>query len=195
MKSGLWRELDARRAGSRDLRLEHVVDRHPPAGRGGLEGASRPVRRHALLQSGAGDAAHRAHPRPRHRRRDRGGHPRAVGRARQAGHRLGRSARASSSTGSSCRSSPRRCGRSRRASGPPRTSTPARGSASTTRWARSSWPTSSAWTSASGSCASSTTASARSTCARRGVLVELVNDGHLGQKTGRGFYTYPREPK
>ncbi len=27
------------------------------------------------------------------------------------------------------------------------------------------------------------------------VLVELVNDGHLGQKTGRGFYTYPREPK
>ena len=28
-----------------------------------------------------------------------------------------------------------------------------------------------------------------------GVLVALVNDGHLGQKTGRGFYTYPREPK
>ena len=27
------------------------------------------------------------------------------------------------------------------------------------------------------------------------VLVELVNDGHLGQKTGRGFYTYPREPE
>jgi 3-hydroxybutyryl-CoA dehydrogenase len=27
------------------------------------------------------------------------------------------------------------------------------------------------------------------------VLVELVNDGHLGQKTGRGFYTYPREPR
>ena len=27
------------------------------------------------------------------------------------------------------------------------------------------------------------------------VLIELVNDGHLGQKTGRGFYTYPREPK
>ena len=26
------------------------------------------------------------------------------------------------------------------------------------------------------------------------VLIELVNDGHLGQKTGRGFYTYPREP-
>jgi 3-hydroxybutyryl-CoA dehydrogenase len=26
-----------------------------------------------------------------------------------------------------------------------------------------------------------------------GVLVELVNAGHLGQKTGRGFYTYPRE--
>ena len=25
------------------------------------------------------------------------------------------------------------------------------------------------------------------------VLVELVNAGHLGQKTGRGFYTYPRE--
>ena len=24
------------------------------------------------------------------------------------------------------------------------------------------------------------------------VLVELVDDGHLGQKTGRGFYTYPR---
>jgi 3-hydroxybutyryl-CoA dehydrogenase len=25
------------------------------------------------------------------------------------------------------------------------------------------------------------------------VLVELVDAGHLGQKTGRGFYTYPRE--
>ena len=82
-----------RGAGGGDLRLEHVVDRHPPAGRGGLEGASRPVRRDALLQPGAGHAADRAHPRPRHRRRDRGGHPRAVGRARQAGHRLGRPAR------------------------------------------------------------------------------------------------------
>jgi 3-hydroxybutyryl-CoA dehydrogenase len=27
------------------------------------------------------------------------------------------------------------------------------------------------------------------------VLVDLVAAGHLGQKTGRGFYTYPREPK
>ena len=27
------------------------------------------------------------------------------------------------------------------------------------------------------------------------VLVDLVEAGHLGQKTGRGFYTYPREPK
>jgi len=26
------------------------------------------------------------------------------------------------------------------------------------------------------------------------VLVELVDAGHLGQKTGRGFHTYPREP-
>jgi len=26
------------------------------------------------------------------------------------------------------------------------------------------------------------------------VLVELVEAGHLGQKTGRGFHTYPREP-
>jgi len=26
------------------------------------------------------------------------------------------------------------------------------------------------------------------------VLVELVDTGHLGQKTGQGFYTYPREP-
>jgi 3-hydroxyacyl-CoA dehydrogenase len=24
------------------------------------------------------------------------------------------------------------------------------------------------------------------------VLEDLVADGHLGQKTGRGFYTYPR---
>jgi 3-hydroxybutyryl-CoA dehydrogenase len=24
------------------------------------------------------------------------------------------------------------------------------------------------------------------------VLVDLVDAGHLGQKTGRGFYTYPR---
>jgi len=27
------------------------------------------------------------------------------------------------------------------------------------------------------------------------VLVDLVAAGHLGQKTGRGFYTYPRPPK
>jgi 3-hydroxybutyryl-CoA dehydrogenase len=27
------------------------------------------------------------------------------------------------------------------------------------------------------------------------VLADLVAAGHLGQKTGRGFYTYPREPK
>jgi 3-hydroxybutyryl-CoA dehydrogenase len=27
------------------------------------------------------------------------------------------------------------------------------------------------------------------------VLLELVNDGHLGQKTGQGFYTYPRDPR
>jgi len=27
------------------------------------------------------------------------------------------------------------------------------------------------------------------------VLVDLAAAGHLGQKTGRGFYTYPREPK
>ena len=27
------------------------------------------------------------------------------------------------------------------------------------------------------------------------VLVDLVEAGHLGQKTGRGFYTYPREPR
>jgi 3-hydroxybutyryl-CoA dehydrogenase len=27
------------------------------------------------------------------------------------------------------------------------------------------------------------------------VLEELVAAGHLGQKTGRGFYTYPREPR
>jgi 3-hydroxybutyryl-CoA dehydrogenase len=27
------------------------------------------------------------------------------------------------------------------------------------------------------------------------VLLDLVEAGHLGQKTGRGFYTYPREPK
>ena len=27
------------------------------------------------------------------------------------------------------------------------------------------------------------------------VLIELVNDGHLGQKTGQGFYTYPRTPR
>lgn len=26
------------------------------------------------------------------------------------------------------------------------------------------------------------------------VLLELVNAGHLGQKTGQGFYTYPRDP-
>ena len=80
----------------------------------------------------------------------------------------------------------------RKGSARPRTSTPGRRSGSTTRWARSSWPTSSGSTSASGSCASSTTGSAASSSARREVLEELVAAGHLGQKTGRGFFTYPR---
>ena len=26
------------------------------------------------------------------------------------------------------------------------------------------------------------------------ILMELVEAGHLGQKTGQGFHTYPREP-
>ena len=65
VKTRLWAELDRDRARRRDLRLQHLVDRHRPAGRRGRRGAARPVRRDALLQPGAGDAAHRAHPRRR----------------------------------------------------------------------------------------------------------------------------------
>ena len=42
------------------------------------------------------------------------------------------------------------------------------------------------------SCACSTRASAQPQFAPPAVLSELVAAGHLGQKTGQGFYTYPR---
>ena len=130
-----------------------------------------------------------------------GGHDRRDGRRRSARSRRSSASRSSSrptgrvssSTASSCRSSPSRCVRSSRASGPPRTSMPAPGSASTTRWGRSSWPTSSASTSCSGSCACSRTGSGSSTCARRACWSSWSMPGTSGQKTGQGFYTYPRE--
>ena len=44
-----------------------------------------------------------------------------------------------------------------------------------------------------GSCACSRTGSALEHMRPPRVLVELVEAGHLGQKTGQGFYTYPRD--
>ncbi len=120
------------------------------------------------------------------------GHPRAGRDARQAGHRLDRSPglhRQPDPHAVPGGGDARLRGRHRHA---PRTSTPVPGSASTIRWVRSSWPTSSGSTSASASCACSTTGSVATTSARRAVLTELVAAGHLGQKTGQGFYTYPR---
>ena len=76
-------------------------------------------------------------------------------------------------------------------SAPPRTSTRAPGSASTTRWGRSSSPTSSASTSAWASAACCTRD-------RRGAVPAARDPGaagrrgQLGQKTGEGFYRYPR---
>ena len=64
------------------------------------QAASRAVRRDAFLQPGAGHAAHRADPRPRHVGRDRRGHPRARGApsaSRSSSRPIGP---ASSSTGS-----------------------------------------------------------------------------------------------
>ena len=43
------------------------------------------------------------------------------------------------------------------------------------------------------SCACSRTVSDSSTVHPPHVLEDLVKAGHLGQKTGRGFYTYPRD--
>ena len=82
--------VEARRARARGdhLRVEHELDLDRSAGRGGLAGAARAVRRHALLQPGAGDAAGRADPRDRDVGRHRGRHPRADRCARQEAHRV-----------------------------------------------------------------------------------------------------------
>ena len=101
VKTALWRELDALAPAARDLRLEHLVDRHPPAGRGG---------RAASVASGSSGCISSARCRSCRsieliRGRDTGDETEATIRdlaatPRQAGHRVGRSARASSSTGS-----------------------------------------------------------------------------------------------
>ena len=73
VKTRLWARARRDRAGGRDLRLEHVVDRdRPRSPRRSREARAAAVRRHALLQPGAGDAADRAHPRHGDDRRDRG---------------------------------------------------------------------------------------------------------------------------
>ena len=116
-----------------------------------------------------------------------------VGRARQAGHRLGRSAglhRQPDPHAVPCRGDARPRGR---ASGPPRTSTPGPGSASITRWGRWPWPTSSGSTCALGIMRVLEDGLDLEHIRPPRTLVELVEAGHLGQKTGRGFFTYPRD--
>ena len=192
VKSALWRDLDALAPAHAIFASNTSLDRHPSAGRGvGRAARERFVGMHffspvpvmplvELIRGARHLATRRSTPSGRSRR---------TSASRSSSRPTGR---ASSSTGSSCRSSARRCAPSRRASARPRTSTPAPGSGSTIRWVRSSSPTSSGSTSASASCACSTTGSAATTSARRRVLTELVDAGHLGQKTGQGFYTYPR---
>ena len=80
------------RAGGRPLRLQHLVDLHRHPGRRRRRAASRPVRRDALLQPGAGDAADRADPRLGDLGRHGGRDPRPGRRAGQAGDRVCRPA-------------------------------------------------------------------------------------------------------
>src|SRR5690349_14429104 len=80
------------RGSGRRVRLEHELDRDRAAGRGGGLRAAIALRRDALLQPRAGDATGRAHPIGRHVGRDSRVDPGVVGRARQAGHRVGRQA-------------------------------------------------------------------------------------------------------
>ena len=85
----LWRELDARRAAARDLRLEHELDRDPPPGRGGRRAERRarflgmhffsPVPVMPLIELIRGQATSEDD--------DRGRSAALAGRARQAGHR------------------------------------------------------------------------------------------------------------
>ena len=128
VKRDLWRELDERApeatifaSNTSSISIDRLAEAVAP-------GAARAVRRHALLQPGAGDAARRADPRRGDDGRDRGRDPRARRPSSARRSSSPRTGRASSSTGSSCRSSPRRCAPSRRASARPTTSTPARGS-------------------------------------------------------------------
>ena len=69
VKTRLWADLDASRPADAIFASNTSSIAIDTPGRGGRGAAPRPVRRHALLQPGARDAADRAHPRHRDRRR------------------------------------------------------------------------------------------------------------------------------
>ena len=92
VKTRLWAELDGRApagalfaTNTSSISIDELAAAVAEERRGGVRG-------HALLQPGAGDAAHRAHPRQRDLGRDRDDHPRAGRGDGQAGHRVGRPA-------------------------------------------------------------------------------------------------------
>ena len=158
---------------------------------GGGGGEAPAVRRRPLLQPRARDAADRADPRLRHRRRDRGRRPRARRRARQAGHRLGGPARvhrepdpdAAPRRGDADVRGGHRDRRRHRRRRPDRAQ-PSDGPARARRLHRARRGARDHAGPARGVRPAPVRAAGRPRAARR--------EGHLGQKTGRGFHTYPR---
>ena len=186
-------QLDERAPAERDLRLEHELDLDRRAGRGRRRRRARagssgmhffsPVPVMPLVELIRGSAT-TDDDRERDPRADR-----TSSASRSSSRPTGPG---SSSTASSCRSSPRRCARSRRARGtaedidtgregraePPDGPARARRLHRPRRLPRHH--------------AGPARGLGEEHFPPPKVLVDLVEAGHLGQKTGRGFHTYPR---